>query len=481
MSEKNTAISLRSSTGVYDDGPQNDDTVPILFVAARDATDPPKALSPAAQKWAQAQNFKGAAGAHLLLPSSDGSIEAVALGTGPETAPGDCAPAEVLLGNLATVLPPHTYACSKLASELGCVAWGLGAYRFDAYTRGANSPQPKLQLPETVDPDRVRNIVEAVWFGRDLINTPASDLGPVELEESARALADAHGADIDVIADHALIEQNFPLIHAVGRASDRRPRLIDIRWKPQGKSKTRPSITLIGKGICFDTGGLDLKPAAGMLLMKKDMGGAATALALAHMIMSQKLNVNLRVLIPAAENSVSGNAFRPSDILKSRSGRTVEVGNTDAEGRLVLADALTYATEEKPDHILTFATLTGAARVALGPDLPAMFSTDDDFAEDILDQGQSVADPVWRMPFWSNYNAMLDSKVADIGNVSLTPFAGAITAALFLKKFAADTNSYTHIDLYGWRPNDSPLGPLGGEPHAARAVFAALYKRVGTS
>jgi leucyl aminopeptidase len=260
------------------------------------------------------------------------------------------------------------------------------------------------------------------------------------------------------------------MIHAVGRASDRAPRLIDLTWGRADATR----VTLVGKGICFDTGGLDLKPASGMLIMKKDMGGAAAALALAHMIMASKLDVRLRVLIPAAENSVSGNAFRPGDVLKSRAGKTVEIGNTDAEGRLVLADALALADEETPDTLVSFATLTGAARVALGPELPPFYTDDDAFAAEIATAGQRVCDPVWRIPFWAGYEANLDSQVADMNNVSEGPFAGSVTAALFLRRFVKQARRFAHFDIYGWRPAPRPLGPKGGEPHGARALYEVL-------
>jgi len=314
-----------------------------------------------------------------------------------------------------------------------------------------------------------------VWLGRDLINTPASDLGPAELEAAARALALRHGADVSSVVGDALIDQGCRLIHAAGRASTGAPRLVDIRWGRKGAAK----VTLVGKGITFDTGGLDIKPSSGMLLMKKDMGGAATALALGHMVMGQKLDVELRILLPIAENSIAGNAFRPSDVVRSREGRTVEIGNTDAEGRLVLADALSLADEDDPGTVLVFATLMGAARVALGPDLPALFTDDDRFALAVAEAGLACGDPVWRMPLWPGYERHLDSDVADMNNVYDAPFAGAITAALFLRRFARKARRFAHFDLYGWRPQPRPLGPKGGEPQTARAVFAALKAEYG--
>ncbi|HXF54152.1 MAG TPA: leucyl aminopeptidase family protein, partial [Hyphomicrobiaceae bacterium] len=312
---------------------------------------------------------------------------------------------------------------------------------------------------------------------RDLINTPANDMGPAELEEAARAIGARHGARVTSIIGDALIEANFPMIHAVGRASSRPPRLIDVTWGRSDAAK----VTVVGKGICFDTGGLDIKPSSAMLLMKKDMAGAATALALAAMIMGLKLDVRLRVLIPAAENSIAGNAFRPRDVLKTRAGISVEVGNTDAEGRLVLADALTLADAEAPDTLLTFSTLTGAARVALGAELPALYTDEDAFAAQIIAAGDSVGDPVWRMPFWKGYARQLDSDVADMGNVSDSPMAGSIIAALFLRRFVTRATRFAHFDIYGWRTAAAPLGPKGGEPQGARTALAVLEQFYGAS
>jgi leucyl aminopeptidase len=329
-------------------------------------------------------------------------------------------------------------------------------------------------VPRGADHARALAIVEAIWLGRDLINTPASDLGPEQLEDATRQLAAKHGARVSSVVGDDLLAKNFPMIHAVGRASDRAPRLIDLTWGGPGGGAGARQITLVGKGICFDTGGLDIKPASGMLIMKKDMGGAATALALGHMVMAAKLDVRLRILIAAADNSIAGNAFRPGDVLTSRAGKTVEIGNTDAEGRLVLADALAYADEERPDMIASFATLTGAARVALGPDLPPFYSDDDDLAGAVCAAGNRVADPVWRMPFWPGYEANLDSSVADMNNVSESPFAGSVTAALFLRRFVKQAKRFMHFDIYGWRQAPKALGPKGGEPQVARALFEVL-------
>ncbi|MEE9546572.1 MAG: leucyl aminopeptidase family protein [Hyphomicrobium sp.] len=431
-------------------------------------------LEPAQQAWLAEMGFEGKAKQQTVLPGADGRIAGVVFGMGDGAAGVPSGPSELLLGHLAQTLPPGAYRLEQTPQnpELAALAWGLGSYRYRRY-KGANcEPPPKLRIPGGVNGAALVNALDAVWQGRDLINTPASDLGPGELEAAARDLAYRYGADVTVITGDDLLAQNFPMIHAVGRASPRAPRLIDVTW---GRADA-PAITLVGKGICFDTGGLDIKPAAGMLLMKKDMGGAAAALTLAHMIMGAKLDVRLRLLIAAAENSVAGNAFRPGDVLTSRAGMTVEVGNTDAEGRLVLADALTFADEEEPQSVFVFATLTGAARVALGPDLPAFFTDDDAFAADLVAASAQVGDPLWRLPLWPGYESKLDSQVADMNNIWNSPFAGSIVAALFLKRFINKARRFAHFDLYGWRPSATALGPQGGEPQTARGLFAVLQK-----
>ena len=359
-------------------------------------------------------------------------------------------PSELLIGQLAQSLPTGSY---RLASEardptLAAIAWGLGSYRYTRYKSSSTPRAVSLRLPDGADRELALSTIDAVRLGRDLINTPASDLGPAEIEAAARDLAMRYGAHIEVTVGDDLLAKNFPMIHAVGRASPRAPRLIDISWGREGAR----TVTLVGKGITFDTGGLDIKPSSAMLLMKKDMGGAAAALTLGHMIMAQKLDVRLRILIPTAENSISGDAFRPGDVLTSRAGTTVEIGNTDAEGRLVLADAIALADEQAPQSMYVFATLTGAARVALGPDLPAMFTNDDAFAAEMVATSASIGDPVWRLPLWPGYDAKLESPVADMNNVWEAPFAGSITAALFLKRFAKQAKRFAHFDLFGWRP-----------------------------
>lgn len=431
-------------------------------------------------RWLKSIGFSGKARRTAIIPGVEGALAGAVIGTGDGHAGEPCGPSELLLGLLSRTLPEADYRLASAQgtnAELAAIAWGLGAYRFRRYRGVGEDRAPRLVLPEATDRNRVKAVVEGVWFGRDLINTPASDMGPAELEAGARLLAEHHGATLEVTTGEDLLTRNLPMIHAVGRASVEPPRLIDIKWRPSTASSLK-TVTLVGKGICFDTGGLDIKPPNAMHLMKKDMGGAASALALAHMIMALELPVALRVLIPAAENSVSGNAFRPGDVLTSRLGKTVEIGNTDAEGRLVLADALALADEDGPDLVISLATLTGAARVALGPDLPALFTDDDDLAAAISSQGLDIGDPVWRLPLWRGYNAKLDSEVADMNNVSDGPFAGAITAALFLRRFVSKARRYAQLDLYGWRPVTRPLGSKGGEPHAARALLATLSNEV---
>ncbi|HET6388670.1 leucyl aminopeptidase family protein [Hyphomicrobium sp.] len=457
-------------------GAEAADDIPIHFVPT-DGTDAVPWLDDAQRAWLKAQKFSGNAKRSVLIPGSDGKIASVAFGAGNGDHGEPSGPSELLTGLLSASLPAGTYRiASELAqADLAALAWSLGAYSFSRYKKNGktNGDRAKLRFSDP-SAERIINTAEAVWLGRDMINTPASDLAPSDIEAFARVLAERHGAKISVTAGDDLLAANFPLIHAVGRASPRPPRLIDITWGPANA----PKITLVGKGITFDTGGLDLKPASAMLLMKKDMGGAATALSLAHMIMGQGLKCRLRVIIPTAENSVGGDAFRPGDVLASRLGLSVEVGNTDAEGRLVLADALALADADEPDSIFVFATLTGAARSALGPDLPAFFTNDDDLARSLPPLAASIGDPLWHMPLWEGYRRNLDSDVADINNVWESPFAGAITAALFLKRFVSRARRFAHFDLYGWRPAPRPLGPKGGEPQTARAVMEQLRREL---
>jgi len=433
-----------------------------------------KSLPKARRNWVDAKGWKAGAGSVLTLPGDDGSVAGAVLGLGEEDDP---ARRTMLAGALPKVLPKGNYHFKRAPDdpELAALAWAMGSYRFTRYKRDDAREPCRLALPKGVDETRLASIANAVTLGRDLINIPANDLGPAELEQTARKLARVHGAKFKVTTGTALLKQNFPLIHAVGRASDRPPRLIDFTWGPA----RAPKVTLVGKGITYDTGGLSLKPTSGMVLMKKDMGGAASVLALASMIMTARLNLRLRVLIPAADNNVSSNAFRPGDVLASRNGMSVEIGNTDAEGRLVLADALVLGDEEKPDYLLTMATLTGAARVALGPDLPPFYSTDDDFAETVLGSGVKIDDPVWRMPFWAPYDGLLKAKTGDVNHISSGPFAGSVTAAMFLKRFVSNAAAYAHFDIYGWVPNARPGRPEGGEPQGARALFDVFHATFG--
>ena len=445
--------------------------VPILFVNAATFDEVTKTLDARAQAFVRAAGFEPKAGKHLLVPGPDGQLAGVLFGI--EAA--DSANKDLFRpGQLVTLLPAGTYRFANAPHDarLAALAFALGAYQFTRY-RKAEACNVRLVVPDGVDGDDLSRIAEGVSLARDLINTPANDMGPAELEDAARAVAGQHGAKFSVTSG-AELEKNFPLIHAVGMGSPRAPRLIDFTW---GKDSD-PKITLVGKGVCFDTGGLDIKPDASMLNMKKDMGGAATALALAHMIMARGLKVRLRVLIPAVENSVSGKSFRPRDIYRARKGITVEIGNTDAEGRLVLADALTLADDDKPVLVADFATLTGAARVALGPDVPPFFTDDDALAAELMSAAGAENDPVWRLPLWRPYETMLESKVADTNNVSTGGQGGAITAALFLRKFV-EAKSWLHLDVFAWSSSNKPGRPEGAECMTARALYALLCKRYG--
>lgn len=424
-------------------------------------------LSSQALAWAKANGFSGEAGRTLVLPGEAGEIGGVLFGAG-ESA--------LQVGSLARSLPAGDWHFAGLSAdlELSALALVLGGYVF---TRYGKKPGKALRftLPSGVDARRVGHLAEGVFLVRDLVNTPTSDMGPEALEKAVRALAKQHKADVSVTRGDDLIKNNFPMIHAVGRASAEAPRLIDLTWGP----KNAPKVTLVGKGVCFDTGGLDIKPSASMLLMKKDMGGAANVLGLASMIMAAGLKVRLRVLIPAVENSISANAFRPGDVLASRKGITVEIGNTDAEGRLVLADALALADDEQPQLLIDMATLTGAARVALGPDLPPFYTDDEALAAELSTAAIAVEDPLWRMPLWKPYDAKLSSKIADMNNVTADSFAGSITAALFLKRFVEKTTSWAHFDIFAWNPSDRPHGPAGGEAQAIRALERVIAGRFG--
>lgn len=451
--------------------PGDTQAVPVSLVTTGSWAKVEAGLEPTQRSFARAIGFKPKAGGLALLPGPDGSLARVLFGLGdPEAAAHD----RLLVGKLPGLLPEGVFRLDDAPEPAkAALAWLMGSYRFGRYRSGGGS-QARLVAPAGSDAAEVERIAAAVAMGRDLVNTPANDLGPAEIEAAARTLGARHGASVTVTQGEALATE-YPLIHAVGAASPRAPRLIDLTWGPADA----PRVTLVGKGVAFDTGGLDIKPSAAMLLMKKDMGGAAAALAAADMVMGARLRLRLRLLIPAVENAVSGNAFRPGDVLPSRAGLSVEIGNTDAEGRLILADALALADADSPDLILDFSTLTGAARVALGPDLPAFFTEDDALAEAVAQAGRAAIDPVWRMPLHAPYASLLDSKVADLNNVSGGPFAGAITAALFLRRFAPNTKAHGHFDLYGWNPSTKPGRPEGGEVQTARLTYTLLKTRYG--
>ncbi len=445
--------------------------IPIWFVTAASYPELRERLEGEVRAFADAAGFEPKPGRHLLLPGRTG-LGGVLFGL--EAA--DEAKDLFRPGLLPQHLPDGVYrfANDPHDARLAALAFALGSYRFTLY-RKAERRQVRLELAQSIDRDDLDRTVEAVTLARDLINTPANDMGPAELEAAARSLAARHGADIQATVGNDLLAENFPLIHAVGRASERAPRLIELKWG----EREHPRVALVGKGVCFDSGGLDIKPESAMLLMKKDMGGAASVLALAHMIMDRGLKVRLTVLIPAVENSISGAAFRPRDVYPSRKGLTVEVGNTDAEGRLVLADALTLADESAPELLIDMGTLTGAARVALGPDVPPFYTADESLAAALARHAATENDPLWRLPLWQPYDALLNSKVADLNNVSSGNFAGSILCALFLKRFVEAATAWLHIDIYAWTPAAKPGRPEGGECQAARALYALLAERYG--
>jgi leucyl aminopeptidase len=448
-------------------------TIPVTFVNAASWRERRDGLDSRARAFADACRFEPSPGRHLLLPSAEGALAGVLFGLEASEDPNKdlFRPAA-----LCALLPPGAYRFANAAhdSRLAALAFALGCYRFTRYHK-QDASELKLELPGNVDGDDLTRIIEGVYLARDLTNTPANDMGPPELEDAARTLANRHGAGMRSVIGDDLLTQNFPLIHAVGRAAARAPRLIDISWGDPND----PKITLIGKGVCFDTGGLDIKPESGMLNMKKDMGGAASMLALAHMLMDRGTNIRLRVLIPAVENAISGSAFRPRDIYRSRKGLTVEIGNTDAEGRLILADAIALADEEQPELIADMATLTGAARVALGTEVPPFYTDDDDLASALAHYATSESDPLWRMPLWHPYDQLLDSKVADLNNVSSVSFGGSITAALFLRRFVSRAKAWLHCDIFAWNQTTRPGRPEGAECQAARALYALLVSRHG--
>ena len=443
-------------------------STPVFAVTSEDAEHWVASRPPRERNWLTAQGFSGGFGAVCLLPGEDGAVAAVAAGLGGAQ---DRARKRFALARVAAALPEGAYRLAALpdtvSAEVECLGWLFASYHFSRYHANAGA-KAQLVAPDGVDAARLEAIAAGEFLARDLINTPSSDMGPAELQAAAEVLADEFGAKRQVILGDDLLSANFPMIHAVGRASARPPRLIELNW-----GETGPKLTLVGKGVCFDTGGLNLKPGTSMGLMKKDMGGAANVLGLARMIMALDMPVRLRVLIPAVENSVSGSAVRPGDILTSRKGLTVEINNTDAEGRLVLADALALAAEDDPDLIISMATLTGAARVAVGGDI-APFFTDDDALSGVLEgTAGDWADPVWRLPFHEPYESMIEPGIADLDNAPKGGFGGAITAALFLRRFVG-TSRYAHFDIYGWQAADAPGRPKGGLGQGIRALLAAL-------
>jgi len=427
-------------------------------------------------RWLKATQFAGKEGEIALIPGGGDRLAAAVLGLGAGRDPH-------ALALFSERLPQGVYALGDVpaafAGSRAAYAFAIGTYVFDRYRgagkKNAKKDTPRLVLPPGVDGDAVSRLAEGVFLARDLVNTPANDMGPAELEEAARGIAKRFSARIEVIEGEALLARNYPMIHAVGRASPRAPRLIDLVW---GREE-HPKVTLVGKGVCFDTGGLDLKNSSGMLTMKKDMGGAACVLGLAQMIMDAKLKLRLRVMIPAVENSVSGTSYRPGDVLTSRKGLTVEIGNTDAEGRVVLADALAEADAENPALLFVMATLTGAARAATGMELPPYFTDDEILSADLMRHGTAEHDPLWRLPLWRSYEPAVDSAIADINNAPEYALAGAITAALFLNRFISKTHSWAHFDIPAWIDRPKPGRRKGAEANAIRALYALIAERYG--
>lgn len=443
--------------------------IPLQLVDKKSFDDWLKAQPERVRHAAEAQGFKGEGYQFAVLPGEREGFSAVLGVANVDNLSPWC------LAKAADILPDGTYRVADRSPGPGVLGWLLGQYRFDRYKEKKDPKRPRVLL--TDDPARIEEtawIAESTFLVRDLVNMPAGDLGPEELELAVLAVADECRARTRVTRNGEL-DEGFPMVAAVGRAASasRAPRLIEVEWGDQ----RHPKLALVGKGVCFDSGGLDIKPSSGMRLMKKDMGGAAHALGLARLIMKANLPVRLHLVIPAVENAVSGAAFRPGDILSSRKGLTVEISNTDAEGRLILADALTRAAELEPELILDFATLTGAARVALGPDLPALFANDDALADALLESGTRVADPLWRMPLWKHYEEMLSSDVADLSNCADAPMAGAVTAALFLRKFVPEGTPWAHFDTFAWRQSARPGRPKGGDALGLRAAWEMLRRR----
>jgi len=444
----------------------SEDSVPLRLVSTADFFDWLGHASPVTRNWARHHGFKGRPGTALAIPGADGALERVLVGFDADSPMWAlaCLPAMLADGDYYLENPPNSEIAERLA-----LGWAMGHYRFDRY-KPAERGQARLCVPEPLR-GRLEIVRDALFRVRDLVNTPASDLGPAELAEVAGDLAERTDATFEVIEGERL-EREFPAIHAVGRASARPPRLIRMEWG----DPTHPSLALVGKGVVFDTGGLDLKPSSGMLLMKKDMGGAAHALGMAELIMRLHLPVNLRVYIPAVENSVDGNAYRPSDVLTTRNGTSVEIGNTDAEGRVVLSDALTLAAEEGADRIIDFATLTGAARVALGEDMPPLYARQTDQARALQDLSLDIEDPLWHMPLYRPYKSQIEPKIADLSNSGTSNQGGSLTAALFLDHFVPPEIDWMHLDIYAWNLSDRPGRPAGGEAQCLRAMLAWLER-----
>ena len=463
-------------------------TVPLMAIAEGNFIKWRAGCPARTKAWLRASGFQAKPGTTSLMAGRNGELERVFIGIPNGVVPTSGSHSAIDDGTLwafaaaSAGLPKGSYSLSgpvsKTLAAQAALGWALGSYRFDRYVTKAKSGA-QLVFPEKADQKLVENAALSTFLVRDLINTPAGDMGPPDLAAAAKTLAREFGAKLSVTTGAQLLKKNYPAIHAVGRASDKAPRLIDLNWR-HGSRKKLPRVTICGKGVCFDTGGLDLKSSAGMKMMKKDMGGAAQALGLARMIMAAKLPVQLRVLIPAVENSVSGNAYHPMDVINTRKGTMVEVGNTDAEGRIVLADALDAACTDSPDLLIVLATLTGAARVALGTGIGALFCNDDQLAEDTLAAGMATQDPLWRLPLWQPYREKLSSAIADINNISPGGYGGAITAALFLETFVTKDTPWIHLDFMGWNDKGRAGRPEGGEAQGMRALFAMIVKRFGS-
>ncbi len=449
------------------DSPEAASAIPVRFVG------PSGRIADAARAWAERMGFKGKAGEVLAVPDASGGIDHILVGTGTAFDP-------MSARALSAKLPAGLYRLKAGAEDapVAALAFMLGRYGFDRYKPRTDRPEVRLVAPDGFDLAEATRIAAACALAREMVDTPSADMGPLQMETIAREIAEAHGAAISVVTGEALLDENYPALHAVGRAAapHRAPRIIEIGWNLDRAD--RPLVALVGKGVAFDTGGLDIKSAAGMRNMKKDMGGAAHALALGRLVMQAGLDVRLVVLVAAVENAISADAFRPGDVLNSRKGLTIEIGNTDAEGRLILADALTRAGELSPDLTLDFATLTGAARIALGPELPPLYTDDEALAADLLAAAASVRDPLWRMPLWPGYRAAIDSDIADVRNDSAGwAQGGSITAALFLQKFAPTTGAWAHLDVFAWNSRNRPGWPEGGEAQGLRAAYAMLKAR----